>query len=171
MSALIRPLEAADAEVYFAHRRAALHAEPLAFASSPEDDVASSIEAVREILSRAPESVVLGAFATGALVGSVGVVRDAKRKRRHVAGVFGMYVEDEHRGRGIGRALLAAAIAHARTLAGLRRLQLGVSESAEAACHLYEQAGFRRWGTEIDALVHGGRSVAEHHMVLELGEG
>lgn len=49
-----------------------------------------------------------------------------------------MYVEPEHRGRGLGRALLDAALAEARTL-GLRRLLLYATDDGRP---LYERAGF-----------------------------
>lgn len=52
--------------------------------------------------------------------------------------LINMYVEPEHRGRGIGRALLEASLAEARTL-GLRRLLLYASDDGRP---LYESAGF-----------------------------
>ena len=61
-----------DAEDYAELRRASLLDSPLAFASSPDDDIVSSAEAVREQLRRAPNSVIFGAFHPG-LVGSVGL--------------------------------------------------------------------------------------------------
>lgn len=53
------------------------------------------------------------------------------------------YVRPEHRGRGLGRALLGAAIDHARKR-GADHMDLGTSEDDEAARHLYGKAGFRR---------------------------
>jgi len=89
-------------------------------------------------------------------------------KRRHRALVWGMYVAVPAQGRGVGRALLAAAIAHARGWAGVEQIYLSVTETAVAARHLYETAGFRSWGREPRALQAEGRFVDEHHLVLEL---
>jgi RimJ/RimL family protein N-acetyltransferase len=166
----IRVLTPEDAEIYFEHRRAALVDEPLAFAASPEDDVAFSVDAVRGLLARAPDSVVIGAF-PDTLVGSIGIIRDRHLKYAHKMHIVGMYVSPRWRKRGIGNALLQAALDHARSLDGVSQIQLSVSDAVPAAWRLYERCGFRVWGTEIDSLRHDGRSCAEHHMVLELHDG
>jgi GNAT superfamily N-acetyltransferase len=53
-----------------------------------------------------------------------------------------MGVLDSARGLGAGAALLAALIAHARTLPDLASLHLLTSSKCQAAIHLYEKAGF-----------------------------
>jgi GNAT superfamily N-acetyltransferase len=52
-----------------------------------------------------------------------------------------LYVVPERRGQGIGRALLEAAMGHARER-GAARMDLGTSEDDVAARALYESAGF-----------------------------
>ena len=52
-----------------------------------------------------------------------------------------LYVAPESRGRGHGRALLDACVAHARER-GTTRMENGVDEPDEAAIRLYESAGF-----------------------------
>ncbi len=54
-----------------------------------------------------------------------------------------LYVRPEHRGAGIGKALMAAALAAARDR-GADYIHLGTSEDDLAARHLYESMGFRR---------------------------
>jgi ribosomal protein S18 acetylase RimI-like enzyme len=54
-----------------------------------------------------------------------------------------LYVRPEHRGAGIGEALLAAALEHARSR-GADYMHLGTTEDDVAARHLYEKLGFRR---------------------------
>ncbi|GMV39465.1 MAG: hypothetical protein AMXMBFR64_11810 [Myxococcales bacterium] len=63
-----------------------------------------------------------------------------------------MYLTAETRGRGVGRALLAQAIAFARS-AGATRLVLDTTSEMQAAIRLYEAAGFRR----DDSQVRGSR--------------
>ena len=58
------------------------------------------------------EGAVFGAF-DSALVGVVGVRRQTRQKERHKAQIWGMYLREEHRGRGLGRRLMEAAIAFA----------------------------------------------------------
>jgi ribosomal protein S18 acetylase RimI-like enzyme len=52
-----------------------------------------------------------------------------------------LYVRDGARRRGLGRALIEAAFAHARAR-GCRRMELDVNETNGAAFALYEQLGF-----------------------------
>lgn len=164
---MIRLLEHGDVDAFVELRRRALLDSPLAFAASPADDFAASAEAVRVQLAQAPEWVIVGAFEP-VLVGAVGLFRDRHVKAAHKAHIWGMYVESSSRGRGLGRALLDAAIAHARGLAGVNVVRLGVSEKASEARRLYERAGFVSWGLEPDAVRHGGVSAGEHHMLLRL---
>jgi len=56
------------------------------------------------------------------------------------------YVETARQGRGIGHALLDAALAHPR-LARAPRVRLQVWDENTRAVRLYESAGFRRVGT------------------------
>jgi RimJ/RimL family protein N-acetyltransferase len=165
---MIRALHESDAAAYVALRRAALLDAPLAFASSPGDDVAAADEAVREQLRRGPDVAILGAFRPG-LIGAVGVMRDRHVKTSHKARLWGMYVAPAFRRRGIATELLRAAIRHARALPGVAWIHLSVSSAAPGARRLYERNGFELWGTEPDALRHGDQAVLEHHMALHLG--
>jgi ribosomal protein S18 acetylase RimI-like enzyme len=164
---MIRKLRAEDAEAYVELRRQALQDAPGAFAASAEDDLVATAEAVREQLRRAPESVLIGAFRER-LVGMVGLYRERHVKSAPQAHLWGMYVAPAVRGQGIGSLLLAAALDHARTLPGVSWVHLSVSSAAPAAQRLYERAGFRVWGSEPDALRHGGETLVEHHMALPL---
>ena len=166
---MIRRLRADDAEAYLALRREMLVEAPLAFASSPGDDLFSSLEATRERLGRAPDEVIFGAF-DPELIGAVGLFRDRHVKAAHRTHLWGMYVAPDHRRRGAAAALLSALLSHARELPGVGYVQLSVSSEATAARALYERFGFRGWGTEPDALRHDGRSVDEDHMILRLDD-
>lgn len=163
----LRPLTADDVEAYVALRRRALAEEPLVFVSSPEDDLASSVVAVRAQIAKGPSSIIVGAF-TDRLVGTAGLYRDPHRKAAHKAHLWGMYVHPEARGRGVAAALLRALIAHAQGLPGVEWVRLTVTSAAPGARRLYERAGFEVWATEPDALRHAGRSVDDHEMALRL---
>ena len=164
---MIRLLEERDAAHYLALRREALLDSPLAFASSPEDDVAANVEQTAAQLRAAPDSVILGAW-EGALVGAVGLLRDRHLKAGHKAMLWGMYVTASRRRHGVGGQLLGGIIEHALGLAGVDFIELGVTSSAPDALRLYERAGFRAWGIEPEALRHRGESVSETHMSLDL---
>ncbi len=165
---VIRPLRPDEASVYVEIRREALENVPLAFASSPEDDPGRSVDAVRESLSDRSTLLISGAFAADRLVGIAGIGRYAKTKQRHRAIIWGMYVAEEARGRGVGRALLDAAVGQARAWPDVLQVHLSVTDVAPEARRLYESAGFREWGAEPRSLGLDGRFVTEYHLVLEL---
>ena len=152
-----------EAEAYAALRQVMLAQEPFAFLASPEDDFASNPAKVREHLGE-EEAALFGAFVGPELVGAVGVLRARRVKARHTIRAWGMFVLPAHRGAGAGRTLLGEAIDYARRLPGAVRLGLSVSETAEPALRLYQSMGFEIWGTEPDAISHGERRVAEHHL-------
>jgi RimJ/RimL family protein N-acetyltransferase len=164
---MIKLLTEKYAQEYMDLRREALLDSPLAFASSPEDDFFTDIDELKDYLRQKPEAVILGAF-TDRLAGSVGLYRDRHIKAGHKAHLWGTYVRPAERGKGLGKQLVQAVIAHARTLPGIDAVHLSVSGEAAAARYLYESMGFSIWGTEPDALRAGGRSTDEQHMRLQL---
>ena len=166
---MIRPLTQSDLEQYVALRREALLDTPLAFAASPEDDFASSVDGLCDSIKKAPDWMIFGAFEDNRLVGTVGLFRDRHRKAAHKMHVWGMYVTPAARGRGLGGQLIDAAIAHAKSVDGIDWIFLGVTTAADAARSVYERAGFTRWGIEPDALRQNGLTVDEHRLALRLG--
>ena len=165
----IRRLGTADATALIALRREALETEPLAFGSSPADDVALVIESVRRFLGDRETQAVFGQFNGSDLVGMIGLVKAAKVKLCHKATIWGTYVQPRGRNKGVGRALVGAAIEQARRWE-IDQLQLSATDAAPAARRLYEAAGFQQWGREPRALHWDGRFVDEYHFVLRLGK-
>ena len=76
----------------------------------------------------------------GRIVGLAGLHRH--RGRRQHAADLGMSVHDDHRRRGIGKALLEALVEAADRWLGISRLELTVFTDNEAAIGLYRNAGF-----------------------------
>jgi RimJ/RimL family protein N-acetyltransferase len=169
---VVRALERSDAPAYRALRLRGLAEHPDAFTSDADEDATKPLAwTERRIAAKpdAPHDVVLGAFgAAGALVGVVGMDVDPRRKVRHIGHVFGMYVPAESRGAGVGRLLLDALIARARTVGGLEQLRLTVTDGNAAARALYEHAGFVAWGTERAAIKVGGAAYDKVHMTMRL---
>ena len=94
---------------------------------------------------RYPHAAVLVAETEeGRVVGRLSIARDQHPASRHVADV-GLMVDAAYRRRGIGRALLAAAVEWARPTE-IRKLELHVFPWNEAAIALYEGFGFVREG-------------------------
>ena len=142
----VRRLVAADLRAYKALRDRMLEAYPEAFTSDAGTERGRRADDYlpRLGLDR-PEGghLLLGAWDEAGLVGAIGVERDRRDKVRHIGHVIGMMVKPEAQGRGVGRALLEAALRETR-VAGLEVLTLSVTEGNEAALRLYERAGFER---------------------------
>ncbi len=168
MGVQIRALTPDDAEAYVAIRQEMLRAHPWAFASSPGDAGSSDPGVVRARLREA-ENVIVGAWIDGALAGTCGVVRDKTLKMRHRAWIVAVYVSPSARGRGVGKALVGAALEIARSWGGVEIVSLSVSERAPGARRLYESLGFVAWGTEPSCMKIGEETAAEIHLQRPLG--
>ena len=95
-------------------------------------------------LRRYAHAAVIVAEAPEGIVGRLSVSRDSHPASHHVADL-GLIVAASHRRRGIGRALLEAAVGWARE-AGVRKLELHVFPHNQPAIALYESFGFVREG-------------------------
>jgi RimJ/RimL family protein N-acetyltransferase len=95
-------------------------------------------------IRRYPNAAVFVAEDDGLIVGRLSVARDQHPACRHVADV-GLMVAATHRRRGIGTALLEAAVDWARD-AGVRKLELHVFPYNTGAIKLYEHFGFVQEG-------------------------
>jgi RimJ/RimL family protein N-acetyltransferase len=95
-------------------------------------------------IRRYPHAAVFVAEEEGRIVGRLSVARDQHPASRHVADL-GLMVAASHRRRGIGTALLEAAVEWARA-SGVRKLELHVFPYNDAAIKLYERFGFVQEG-------------------------
>ena len=165
----IRRLVPADLAAYKALRDEVLAAHPESFTSDAAPERSPDSYLSRLGLQR-PEGgeFTLGAWQLGQLVGAVSCERDARTKVRHIGHVIGMMVRADTQGLGIGRALLDACIAKARAAHGLVMLTLTVTAGNASAVHLYERAGFVRYGSLPRAILVDGAYHAKDQMTLSL---
>jgi ribosomal protein S18 acetylase RimI-like enzyme len=170
MSALIRQLTPADAAAYQSLRLRGLQDSPSSFSASYADEAGRALGEVEARLSPVADGsrCVFGALESGSLAGILAFVRPERDKLRHWAELAGLYVVPESRRRGIGGALIDAAISHARLLPGLRQLKLGVNADNLAARLLYVSRGFRCVGVHPESLFVDGRFYDEELYVLPL---
>ena len=148
MPVTIARLTEADAPAYRALMLEAYQV-PDAFTSTPQERATAPASFwIGRLAHPQGLSVAFGAFDAGALVGTVTLEFNDRAKTRHKAHVVGMYVRPEHQGKGIGKALLDAAVAHAQARPHVSVLNLTVTEGNAAAQSLYRRAGFEAFGTE-----------------------
>jgi RimJ/RimL family protein N-acetyltransferase len=135
----------------------------LLFAAVAEERDGIASEPPIEVDQRAANWLLDGtlvALSEGALVGELHV--DASR---FGFGEIGMLVAADWRGRGVGTALLAAAIEWARTR-GLHKLSLSVFPHNDGAIALYRKFGFVEEGRRRN---HIRRASGELWDVIEMG--
>ena len=151
----VRPVREGEGDRLRELRLRALADAPDAFVATVERDAARP---ARQWADLAAGGAVFVAEREAEWAGLAGV----RPAGEDSADVWGMWVAPEHRGAGVGRALIDAVAAWARPR-GLGRLQLGVSEAAPAAEAMYAAAGFVRTGASRPL-----RELVQHDMVLAL---
>lgn len=124
-----------------------------------------SLEDWKGRLERPPEGAYnLVAVVDGKVVGMLGLHTNPSKPRRRHAASLGMTVHDAWAGRGIGTALMAAAVDLADNWLNLRRTELTVYVDNEPAIRLYRRFGFEVEGTAIGYSFRNGEYVDAHMM-------
>ena len=152
-------------------RLEALRNNPEAFATSYEDALSYPDDMWIKRMETAFErdrSIALYVEVDGVLVGMVGAGWSDRRKTRHVAEVYAVYVKPTHRGRGIGAVLMRRMLDELKALPQIKKVKLGVTASNEAAVTLYLRLGFEIVGRAKHALQVNGRYYDLHNMELWL---
>jgi ribosomal protein S18 acetylase RimI-like enzyme len=169
---MIRRMGPEDLHQYKRLRDEALECHPESFTSDPDTERPRSPESYLGRLGLGEPrggTFLLGAWIGDELVAHVACEREFKPKLRHRANIVGMYVQERHAHRGIGRRLLAACIDLARQAQGLEMLTLTVTSSNTRAQRLYEAAGFQVYGVLPRALrIQTGRKVQYYDKTLML---
>ena len=96
------------------------------------------------------------------MTGQAGFLRLEGPKERHEGRIWGVYVTEAARGKGVGKTMLT------RTYPGLEQVSLSVAATQVAARDLYDALGFRVYGYEQRSLKVGDTYVDEEDRVLWL---
>jgi len=165
----IRVLQESDAQAYQELRLTGLQTNPEAFGSTYERESNFTLETIIDRVKPSKDKFVMGAFDDeGTLIGMAAFVRENGMKTTHKGNLFGMYVREEMRGKGVSKNLLLALIARASEIDGVEQINLTVVSSNEPAKRLYYSVGFQTYGIERRALKYNGQYFDEDWMVLHL---
>lgn len=152
--------------IYKALRLRSLEDSPMAFGSTLDLESqrpdAVWAERLRNAVASEHDCVLLAEM-DGAACGLVWAKADASDPR--TVKLFQMWVAPEARGRGLGDALLQAAIEWARQ-AGAHFVKLGVAVGDTPSARLYQRAGFVDDGA--DEPIRAGSTLLSQGMVLKL---
>jgi len=144
---VVRPAEPGDAEALVRLAEAG-SAEPGGWLITTDGEWRSVGEERRYLkaVRRYPHAAVFFAERSRdcALIGRMSLARDTHPASSHVADL-GLMVSSDSRRRGVGSALLEAAVGWAQG-AGIRKLELHVFPWNEPAILMYEKFGFEREG-------------------------
>lgn len=142
---------------------ALIYAQPHAAAGTLQIPLQSTEVWKKRLETMAPQDRILVAVVGGEVVGNLGLHPVTNVRRAHVAGI-GMAVRDDSQGKGVGTALLSAAVDLADNWLNLLRLELTVWTDNEAAQRLYRGQGFVLEGTHRAYALRHGRYMDVHAM-------
>jgi L-phenylalanine/L-methionine N-acetyltransferase len=124
-----------------------------------------SAEQWRKRLAEPPEGLFsLIACVEHEVVGQLSLHTFPTRPRRRHVGQIGMAVRDDWQGKGVGTALMQAAVDLADKWLNLKRLELEVYTDNAPAIRLYEKFGFTIEGTLVDFAFRDGQYVDVYMM-------
>jgi GNAT superfamily N-acetyltransferase len=127
---------------------------------APEEDIRAAAEqAIEDVRAGREQMFVLDG--EGELVGAVFLRRGPKATVRHRADVVRLMVHPDLQGRGWGKALLDAVVAHA-TAIGLEQLLLS-ARGGTSLPEFYVKQGWRQVGLFPDALRIGPGDLRDEH--------
>lgn len=122
-----------------------------------------SLERTRKRVADLPDGVYSLVACADDVVGQLGLSVINRPRRRHV-GQIGMAVRDDWQGKGVGTALMVAALDLADNWLNLRRIELEVYIDNAAAIALYRKFGFGIEGTHRAFAFRNGQYVDAHAM-------
>jgi len=118
-------------------RLQALKTDPIAFGSSYEEEVNLTVAEWQRRMAH-----TLFALSLDKPVGTLTYYFSDKLKAKHIARIFGVYVDPNYRGRGIGKKLLEGALELIQENKDIVKIQLMVNVKQNAAIALYKSTGF-----------------------------
>ena len=134
-------------EEYKEIRLKALLDDPQAFGSTYEDESKFTDIQWQERPNN-QHTVILLARDDTRTIGMVGIHWEEYEKLSHVAHIWGMFVDKDYRGQGIGRQLMEEIEKKAREKSITEKIKLEVVTNQSTALELYRKLGFREVGVQ-----------------------
>lgn len=80
------------------------------------------------------------------IVGMVGVLYDTKARKKHIASIVWLYVDQDNRGKGVGRSLMEEVLKKISEINTISKVSLLVNSKQEQAIKMYSSLGFKNNG-------------------------
>lgn len=152
----IRPATESDAEKLQVYAERLFSEDLPGIFRRPIPTVDDEVVFIRSRTSQ-PNGTLLVAEVSGGIVGLIDLVGAQMAEEAHAA-TFGISVDRDFRGQGVGGALLEAILTWAR-MHGITRVQAFVWDTNPRALELYERHGFAREGVCRRAVMRDGEPV------------
>jgi RimJ/RimL family protein N-acetyltransferase len=169
---ILKKLKPEEWAEYKKIRLEALEKEPTAFAMTFEEEVVRGDDIWSTKLDPSDDLLNYKIFACDGdeVVGMAGIFQNEKTKLKHISNIFGVYLRDSYRGRGIGKAMLDILIKEAKKAPGVTKISLTVNTAQTPAVRSYEKAGFKNVGKVEKEMKVGNTYYDEYIMEMLLPE-
>lgn len=138
-----------DAEQLIEHKLIVTKENPDTLATLIENHYISINEQEETIANTGPNDYKRVAVVDGKIVGIINMKQDLRKKFEHIA-QFGISVQKEYAGMGIGSSLIENALKFAKNNEIIEKVMLTVFSNNEGAIRLYERFGFKKEATLTD---------------------
>ncbi len=123
-------------------RLEALKKEQIAFGSSYEEEKRLFADDWKKRIKNA-----LFAFSKGKVIGMIRYVFEKRIKSNHIAYLYGFYVTEKFRNRGVGKRLMEAALSQIKQNKKIIKVKILVYSEQKIAINIYKKFGFKYVGT------------------------
>ena len=131
-----------------------LQKEPTSFGSSYEEESVFENYIWVNRLTK-PNIKTVGAFDGEELIGIVLGVQNPRKKMNHIMEINSMYVKEEYRGKGIGKALIDRLLSEIDTNE-VEMIRLSVVSTNQQAIALYKKIGFVEYAVDPKVIKYQG---------------
>lgn len=160
----IRKLTSEDYLLYKAIRLESLLKDPSAFGSTYEYD---SVQADNYWQNTLNSYHIFGLFDDEKIVGCVGLEISTMERFKHNAKLWGMYVSEEYRGKGLAFKLIEELVNYAKNMR-IMQIHLSCMKVNEIAINFYNKLGFQLYGIMPKAVKIGGEYFDDCLMIKEI---
>ena len=167
----IRRLQSQDAAQFRELRLKALKDHPGSFNADYYEEAQKDLNYFTDKLSdewNREDDLIFGAFSNNLLIGTTGVCKQSKAKKKHSMLMWAVYVSPDYRGQKISESLVKTVINHVKTIPGIEKIDLQVEANNIPAKKVYQSLGFKSWGVEKKCLKHNDQYFDQEYMSLQL---
>ena len=156
-------IEIRNAEPEDAEALQAIHADEALYANTLQLPMPSKTLWRKRLADISENTYFLVAEVEGEVVGCLGLETMISKRRRHVAS-FGVSVKAASQGKGVGRALITAALDLANNWLDIRRIEITTYTDNTGGIGLYKSLGFVIEGEMVDYAYRNGEYVNAYQM-------